>query len=214
MCVIAVSRIGQRQPTTAELREMFNHNPHGAGYMVARAGRVEIHKGFMNWPDFLLNIKREQFTEDDAVVYHFRISTQAGVNPEMTQPFPLTPKLPIMRKLDITSANVGIAHNGIIALTSDPNEKTYSDTALFIARFMTRLIHNRSDIDNPQTQTIIEKLIGWSKLAILTGDGGITTIGEFTEDNGILLSNLNHKAKPEPVKYWKTGKNYTWQWDF
>lgn len=212
MCVIAVSRKGDRQPTRAELLAMFNTNPHGAGYMLARDGHVEIHKGFMAFEDFWRSVRFECLTKADAVVYHFRISTQAGVNPEMTQPFPLTSRLPLMRKLDIISAPVGIAHNGIIALTSDPNEKTYSDTALFIGQFMTRLIHRRSDIDNPQTQTIIRKLIGdYSKLAILTGDGEVTTIGNFTEDNGILVSNLHHKEPPRKVI---PVKNYTWQWDF
>lgn len=210
MCVIAVSKIGERQPTIAELRAMFKRNPHGAGYMLARDGHVEIHKGFMNFDDFARAVRSERLTKDDAVVYHFRISTQAGVNPEMTQPFPLTSRLPLMRKLDIISAPVGIAHNGIIPLTSDPDEKMYSDTALFVAQYMTRLIHSKRDIDNPQTQTIIKKLIGWSKLAILTGDGGITTIGEFTDDDGILLSNTNHKPQLHPVY----NKNYKWQWEF
>ena len=84
MCIICVSRSGVRQPGEAAIRAMFLNNPHGAGYMVARGGRVEIHKGFMNLGDYLRAIRAECFTLQDSVVYHFRISTQAGVGPEMT----------------------------------------------------------------------------------------------------------------------------------
>ena len=81
MCIICVSKSGVRQPGEATIRSMFLNNPHGAGYMVARGGRVEIHKGFMNLGDYLRAIRAECFTLQDSVVYHFRISTQAGVNP-------------------------------------------------------------------------------------------------------------------------------------
>ena len=47
MCIICVSKSGVRQPDENTIRTMFRHNPHGAGYMVARDGRVIIHKGFM-----------------------------------------------------------------------------------------------------------------------------------------------------------------------
>ena len=90
MCIICVSKSGVRQPGGTTIRAMFLRNPHGAGYMVARGGRVQIHKGFMDLGDYLRAIRTEHFTASDSVVYHFRISTQAGVNPEMTHPFPLS----------------------------------------------------------------------------------------------------------------------------
>ena len=53
MCIICVSKSGVQQPTDTTLRAMFRRNPHGAGYMYARDGKVTIHKGFMNIEDFL-----------------------------------------------------------------------------------------------------------------------------------------------------------------
>lgn len=190
MCVIAISGRGARQPSASELRAMFYHNPHGAGYMLARAGRVEIHKGFMWFDDFWRAVRSEHLTAADPVVYHFRISTQAGVNPEMTQPFPLTSRLAITKALDVR-CTVGIAHNGIIPVTADPAERNYSDTALFVVGYLSGMMRTTSDID-AALLTEIESLIGWSKLAIMDGTGEIVTIGKFTEHNGILLSNLNH----------------------
>ena len=53
MCIICVSKPGCEQPSVKTLRTMFLLNPHGAGYMVARGGKVFIHKGFMNIEEFL-----------------------------------------------------------------------------------------------------------------------------------------------------------------
>ena len=89
MCIICVSPARTHQPSISQIKTMFLNNPHGAGYMFAREGCVHIHKGFMDIDSFLSAVKAENFTAKDSVVYHFRISTQAGVNPEMTHPFPL-----------------------------------------------------------------------------------------------------------------------------
>lgn len=200
MCVIAASPAGCRQPTDAELRAMWDANPHGAGYMVARNGKVEIRKGFMTFLDFALSVIQECFTDADPVVYHFRISTQAGINPEMTHPFPLTANRKLHQKLDLTCP-VGIAHNGIISLTSDRSERTYSDTSLFIAQYMTKIIKRRKDLDDADKLEMIY-LLAQSKFCFLAGDGTIRTVGQFAEKDGILLSNENH------LHAWSTIGNY------
>ena len=138
MCIICVSPARTRQPSISQIKTMFRNNPHGAGYMFARDGRVQIHKGFMDVASFLDAIRGDHFTAKDSVVYHFRISTQAGVNPEMTHPFPLSNHLPYMKALDV-ECRCGVAHNGIIRLTSDRNQREYSDTALFITQYMARI---------------------------------------------------------------------------
>jgi len=190
MCVIAVSPKGIRQPTIDQFQEMFDHNPDGAGYMYARDGRVTIHKGFMDWTDFIKAVSREHFGKNDPVVYHFRISTQAGINPEMTHPFPLTSKRELCEKLDL-ACPVGIAHNGIIRMTSDVKETRFSDTVLFITSYMTKLIRNRSDITDQAVIEMIDHLTN-SKWAIMDGfTGNIVTVGHFIDMNGLLFSNTS-----------------------
>lgn len=144
MCIICVSPKGINPPSETLIETMYSRNPHGAGYMVARNSRVEIHKGFMSLTDFKAAVRRENFTADDVIVYHFRIATQAGVNPTMTHPFPLTKTIEYMTKLDL-KCPIGVAHNGIIPMTSN-GDKTYSDTALYIANYLTRLIRNTKDL--------------------------------------------------------------------
>lgn len=192
MCIICVSKSGVPQPDYQTISNMFSANPHGAGYMFARDGRVIIHKGFMGLDDFMRAIECEEFTAEDSVVYHFRISTQAGVNPEMTHPFPLTNQERWMRMLDLT-CGVGIAHNGIIRLTSDPDNRLYSDTSIFINRYMSRMVRKPSDLRNQDVLDSIEGL-AHSKFAIMDGTGYIATIGKFAkEDNGLLYSNVSYR---------------------
>ena len=190
MCVICVSPARVRQPSIKTIRTMFEQNPHGAGYMYARNGMVHISKGYMNIDELLNALKLEHFTAKDPVVYHFRISTQAGVNPQMTHPFPLSNQRGHMKALDV-DCKCGIAHNGIIQLTSDPNNKEYSDTAVFITDYLADLIRHPDDLKDPRILRLIHRLAG-SKLAFLDASGYIATVGEFINDRGILYSNPSY----------------------
>lgn len=190
MCIICASPANAKQPTIKTIRAMFQNNRHGAGYMYARDGKVYIHKGYMNIEEYLAAIRAENFTAEDSVVYHFRISTQAGVNPEMTHPFPLSNRLPDMRALDL-ECQCGIAHNGIIRLTTDPTNTRYSDTALFITRYLAEIIRRPSDLHNQDVLDFVYRLAG-SKFAILDSSGHIATVGEFIDEDGILYSNYSY----------------------
>lgn len=194
MCIIAISDKGIRQPNDSEFREMFTSNPHGCGYMFARDGKVYVHKGFMNYKEFCKAVASEHFTDDDVVVYHFRISTQGGVNREMTQPFAFTNNIVKTKALDVR-ANIGIAHNGIIPLTTDHTDKEYSDTAHFIAEYLPNLFKKTADIHNPFLLDIIEEVIK-SRMCFMDGYGLIETVGSgwITDDSGIIYSNSSYKA--------------------
>ena len=187
MCIICVSPTGVRQPSINTIRTMFMRNPHGAGYMYARDGKVHIRKGFMNIGEFLRAIKYERFTEADPVVYHFRISTQAGVGPAMTHPFPLSNHPEHMKALAV-NCPCGIAHNGVIKLTSDPTNTEFSDTATFILEYLSDIIHSRTELKNPTVHKLIYQL-AQSKFAMMDGSGYIATIGPFIDRNGLLFSN-------------------------
>ena len=203
MCVIAVSKKGIKQPSEKDLKKMWEHNSHGGGYMSVRNGRVEIHKGFLEWADFIRSVRMEKFTENDPVVYHFRISTQGGVNPEMTHPFPLTHKLKLMKALDVV-CDIGVAHNGIIPMTTSKEEKEYSDTALFVSKYLPYLIRSVSDLQIPQIRSVIEELGSYSKFAFMDCNGNIYTVGRFYDHKGILLSNENHLIDWSKVKAYKS----------
>ena len=192
MCIICVSPKRVRQPNVTTIRRMFRNNPDGAGYMVARDGKVTISKGFMNVDEYIEAIRAEHFTAKDPVVYHFRISTQAGVNPQMTHPFPLSNRIEHMKVLDV-ECSCGVAHNGIIRLTTDRNNREYSDTALFIANYLSLIIREPGDLKDERVLTLIHRLAG-SKLAIMDGDGYIATVGEYINQKGLLFSNTSFET--------------------
>lgn len=194
MCIICVSPARTRQPSISQIKTMFRNNPHGAGYMFARDGCVQIHKGFMDVDSFLDAVRAEHFTAKDIVVYHFRISTQAGVSPEMTHPFPLSNQLAHMKALDV-SCECGVAHNGIIRLTSDPSNHEYSDTALFITRYLFQIVRSPFDLTQPQILNYIGRL-AQSKLAFLDRTGSIATVGTFINERGLLFSNTSYMEHP------------------
>ena len=192
MCIICVSPKRVRQPNVTTIRRMFQNNPDGAGYMVARDGKVIISKGFMNVDEYIEAIRAEHFTAKDPVVYHFRISTQAGVNPQMTHPFPLTNRIEHMKVLDV-ECPCGVAHNGVIRLTTDPRNREYSDTALFIANYLSLIIREPGDLKDERVLKLIHRLAG-SKLAIMDADGYIATVGEYINQKGLLFSNASFET--------------------
>jgi len=195
MCIICVSPAKVRQPSMKTIRTMFEQNPHGAGYMYARDGKVHISKGYMNIDDFLSALHDEHFTAKDPVVYHFRISTQAGVNPQMTHPFPLSNQRAHMKALDV-DCGCGVAHNGIIRLTSDPSNREYSDTAIFITDYLSAIIRRPDDLKDPQVLRLIHRLAG-SKFAFMDGNGYIATVGDFINEKGLLFSNNSYSTERE-----------------
>ena len=192
MCIICVSPKRVRQPNVTTIRRMFQNNPDGAGYMVARDGKVIISKGFMNVDEYIEAIRAEHFTAKDPVVYHFRISTQAGVNPQITHPFPLSNRIEHMKVVDV-ECSCGVAHNGIIRLTTDRNNHEYSDTALFIANYLSLIIREPGDLKDERILTLIHRL-ACSKLAIMDGDGYIATVGEYINQKGLLFSNTSFET--------------------
>lgn len=183
---------------------MFQTNPHGAGYMTARNGRVEISKGFLTWEDFIHAVRHERFTAADPVVYHFRISTQAGTGAAMTHPFPLTNHIEQCKRLD-AACPIGVAHNGVIQLTSDPREKEYSDTAHYVAEFLCHLVRDPADLRDQSILSAIERTTR-SRWAIMDSGGYIATVGDFIEEGGLLYSNATYRSAGSR-KYYTAPRN-------
>lgn len=198
MCIICVSPKGAPQPSIATLKTMFINNPDGAGYMVARNNHVEIHKAFMTLDDFIRSVEAEHFTENDAVVYHCRISTQAKT-PNMTHPFPITTNNNYLKAWDLY-ADVGVAHNGIIKLTSN-GDKEYSDTALYIRDFISKYMSEYTPLSEKMLHHIENEAGG--RLAFLDKYGNTFMTGKWTFEKGIFYSNTSYVEE-----YYKPYSNF------
>ena len=197
MCVIAVKPKGIAFPEEKYLKNCFANNPDGAGFMTVANKKVVIRKGLMTYKAFkkALNESRRVTGDDAPYVMHFRIATQ-GFTKSCTHPFPLTDDMEEMKKLK-TVCDVGVAHNGIISLTSDGN-RMYSDTMLFIADYLSLIADSPKWWGNKNKKRLVENLIDGSRLAILDKSGHIELMGlGWHEEGGISYSNLSYSYKKE-----------------
>lgn len=214
MCIIAYKPEAANFPTKATLQTCFANNPDGAGFMYAAHGAVYIEKGFATFNAFWRALKAARAEHGDriACIMHFRIATQGGTKPECTHPFPLSPNMDDLRLLH-ASTDIGIAHNGIIPLTTSYYKAVnYSDTMLFIADYLSLIIKRRDYYKDADTLLLIERLCE-SKLAILDYTGHCELIGRgWINDGGLYYSNTSYKesrrraADPLPTRYIYDGK--------
>ena len=188
MCVICYKPAGALMPAKKTFKAMYRHNPDGAGFMYLDGGKVQIVKGLMSYSAFQNALAQVRDKVDSPFVFHFRIATHGGISPEMTQPFPLTSSGRQLRATR-TTADTGIAHNGIIMLCNDARKM--SDTAQFISQYMTRICTGRAPFDDINLD-IIESCID-SKMCILEASGAVHILGHgWLEDGGLLYSNSSY----------------------
>ena len=202
MCVICVKPFGVEFPEKTILKNCFDNNSHGAGFMYVYEKKVYIHKGYTTFNAFYnaLNNARRKTGDKTSYVMHFRIATQ-GYEKCMTHPFPLSSNMKQLKKVK-TSCNIGIAHNGVLDLTSD-GSKEYSDTMLFITDYLSNIIRSYSWYKDARTVKLIENLIRGSRLAILDKNNHVEILGEgWQADYGCYFSNLSYSYTPAPVTDW------------
>ena len=194
MCVIVYKPKGADFPSKETLQQCWTKNDDGAGFMFPYKNRVEIRKGFMTFDDFY-NALQETIRlqgKRKAYVMHFRITTQGGVQAKLTHPYPLSKNMEDLKELTFSS-DIGVAHNGIISLTSSSYNKDHNDTMEFITDYLSLLIKNRNFYKSEDTLKLIKKLCK-SKLCILDGSGHTQLVGDFIQgEDGCYYSNESFK---------------------
>lgn len=118
------------------------------------------------------------------------ISAQRRAVAANTHPFPVTDSIKSLQQTRST-ATIGVAHNGIIPITP---RKGISDTMEYIATQLAPLNRALPDWYHSEPALELVKNALHSKLAVLTCEGEIVTIGDFVEDNGVLYSNESFRG--------------------
>ena len=212
MCVIAYKPQNVAFPEEKILRNCFENNSDGAGFMYAFNGNVHIQKGYETFEKFKAALDKARALTGDKVPYvmHFRIATQ-GYERTMTHPFPLTSNMKKLYRLRY-DCNIGVAHNGILDITSD-GSKAYSDTMLFITEYLSNIIQQYKWYKNERTKRLIENLIEGSRLAILDKNGHCELMGKgWEESNNVYYSNNSYAREPWHWQPSKGSWNDDW-WD-
>lgn len=230
MCIIVAKGKGINMPSKEILKNCFDYNSDGAGYMFVRDGKVYINKGFMTFDKFYESIDKLSRIIDlteHALVMHFRISTGGNVDAGNCHPYPITSNEEHLRRTQFVT-DLGMAHNGTISTYSTKygygytgQKEILNDTQKFIRDCVSTIKELDNDfLKNQRAMKLIEDIAG-SKLCFLDTDENIHLVGDFIEDNGVFYSNsnyLSHRTYPRPSYYDGygygngKGRNYT-AWD-
>lgn len=212
MCIIAAKAAGVPMPSRDTIKTMWEGNSDGAGLMYVEKGQVHIEKGFMKYKDFTKVLDRLEKRLDLAatpVVLHFRITTHGGTKPENCHPFPITDNVGALKKLTINS-DLGVAHNGIIPITP---RKGISDTMEYIASQLAPLKKAMPRFYENKWAMLLVKNAIESRMAFLTKEGKLYTIGDFVEDEGILYSNTSYRGRISRFRDFTYGSYGVDEWE-
>ena len=202
MCIIAIKPKGVKMFDDQTITTMFINNPDGAGYMYydKKHKNVCIKKGFFSCKALLADLKTHNF-DDVNVVLHFRISTSGKIDSLNCHPYPLYGK-----NADDCTANLAMAHNGILTAFNPPKDSPINDTQTFINEVLNNL--KPDFLKDADKLMLIKKLIGTNKLAFLDDTDNVTTIGDFITDGDYIYSNSSYKVSSLYPSTWScTYKN-------
>lgn len=207
MCVICCKPKGVDMPKDDYIENMWFRNPDGAGLMYMEDGKVQIYKGFMTFDSFkeaLDIIKQGRDMKEVPLVMHFRITTHGGTKPENCHPFPISDSVGMLSKL-VLNTDIGVAHNGIIDITP---RKGISDTMEYIISQLYPLYRACPKFyNNKWLMKMVSNAID-SKMAFLTAQGEIFTIGDFQMEDGIKYSNSSYKCPGYYKSFTYSKSNY------
>lgn len=194
MCIIVAKAKGASMPEREILRTCFTNNSDGAGIMWNQEEQVHIRKGFMDWEcfnAFLEELSTQINLKDTGVVCHFRITTHGKTSPQNCHGFCISNRIKDLKLLELTT-DIGVMHNGIIPIKPIHN---LSDTQTYILKRLYNIqkAHPRF-LESKRLMSQIKKEIS-SKMAFLTSDGIIYTIGDFIEQDGVLFSNRSFEER-------------------
>ncbi len=200
MCIIMAKYKNGRLPKKEELKNSFEYNSDGAGFMYVDNKKVIIDKGYMNYESFINRFDElcEKYNDfkNKSLVIHCRIGTSSSNTAKNTHPYPLSIKEKDLHKTYFET-DLGVAHNGIInEYTPHWQNPTTNDTQEFILKYLTPLYNNYKEFyKNKYIMNGIEDIIN-SKLVFLDKNDRIYFVGKdrfIEEDKGLFFSNDSYK---------------------
>lgn len=201
MCIIIVKEKGVELPSKKVLKQCYNSNPDGCGFMYNNENKVIIDKGYKTFEKFyekLRVVDKRINLKNKSCVLHFRIGTAGKKNKGNCHPFPISDDKNVLKETFVET-DIGVAHNGTI-LNFVQKNSSMSDTMCFVKEFLYPFyFYDKNFIQNKKVQDIIETTTN-SKFAFLDKGGNIYTIGNFiNEKNGLLFSNLSYRNVSEQM---------------
>lgn len=203
MCVIAFSPKGVDIPSEKQIKQMWEHNPDGAGYAyVNKKGKVVFRKGFITLASLLKDLEAPERFKNTNFAIHFRIGTSGKNDSATCHPFPLSTNFGELRKTEGETDSV-LFHNGILS-NGGLASPLASDTQDFVVAMSPLLQkYNRSKTRD----YFIGELTKGSRLLILYKNNAFKMFGDWQKDGDLWVSNLSYKYD---YKWYGSGY-YGWQ---
>lgn len=203
MCVIAFSPKGVDIPSTKQIKDMWVHNPDGAGYAyVSKKGKVVFRKGFMKLDDLLKELEAPERFKNTNFAIHFRIGTSGKNDSATCHPFPVSTTFGELRKTEGEEDSV-LFHNGVLS-DGGLASPLASDTQDFVVAMAPLLQkYNRSKTRD----YFIGEITKGSRLLILYKNNAFKMFGDWQKDGDLWVSNLSYKYDYQ----WYGSGYYGWQ---
>lgn len=165
MCVIIYKPAGVKMPSIEILAAAYRANPHGCGFSSPSCSFKSL-----NFSQFLHNLDR--VSDSEPCVIHFRLATHGTVKRTNCHPF--------------RRGGISFAHNGILDI-APVGDRTDSETAFIKIIYPAIKKHGWA---SPEVDEIIERLIGYSKFALMY-HSEVKLYGHFIhQPDGCYYSNL------------------------
>lgn len=183
MCLALIQTQGVRIPNS-HLRNGWDNNPDGAGFMYCKNGELVIEKPFFDYIDFSRAYRKawQQYGASSPFVVHFRYATHGAQDEVNTHPH------------ELADGRIGLVHNGILMdFIPDPDYKI-SDTAWFCLTVLAA--RDEYMLMDSDFLDWIGKLIDISnKFILLRGDGQYVIVNEKSGhwNDGIWYSNHGYR---------------------
>lgn len=195
MCIIIAKEKLGRLPSEEELKNSFEYNSDGAGFMYVKDGKVVIDKGYMTWEGFIKHYRQLLYDfnnfKDKCLVIHCRIGTSGKNIKGNTHPYPITDNVRLLKAKHLSQNEIGIVHNGIIK--GYGTVTGLNDTQDFISKYLYPLYTHWKDFyKNKDIMYGLQEITN-SKFVIMDSTDTLYYVGEFVDDKGLYFSNTSYK---------------------
>ncbi len=194
MCIICYKPAKAALPPYDVLKNCYENNPDGAGYMIKEKYGVRINKGFFSFEQFYKSLTNEKNITDKHVGIHFRITTHGATNKLNCHPFAITDKTKAVRKPKQTTS-AAVMHNGTISVVNASLDGL-SDTAIYTRDLLTSLkdLNGGTLTDSQEARTLINATRNNSRLLIFD-DAGVAKYGTWEFAHECYFSNSSYSRK-------------------
>jgi hypothetical protein len=180
MC-IAIYKPPFKSITDEALKNSYENNDDGMGFMFSVNNNIRIYKNLNNFKKFLKVFRKtEKRFLNCGFVLHFRTSTAGATDKKNCHPF-------------MINKSVAFCHNGIFTGFDTNRTIGESDTVKYMEECLKHLPEDF--LNNSSIKALILRTCGSSKLVFLRNDGQVYLFGGGIWDNEVWYSNSGYKAR-------------------